>query len=151
MNIDLVAKKLVDVVDVIRAEKGPLELFGLFLRENSPDDLWDVVVAAHGLKVGDRDSYQFVGDRLREILIEPQTGCCGICRESADGGLRGFRFRVGIRVVIELEDGDRWRDRLFDSARGPVLGADRSVALAFGEHILRRHGAPACRSGFGGR
>ena len=70
MNIDLVAKKLVDVVDVIRAEKGPLELFGLFLRENSPDDIWDVVVASHGLKAGDRDSYQFVGDRLRKVLTD---------------------------------------------------------------------------------
>ncbi len=49
------------------------------------------------------------------------------------------RFGV-VFEFVEVEDWDGGGSGLFDAAGGAVLGLDGAAALAFGEHVLRRHG-----------
>src|SRR5258708_613544 len=71
MNLDVVATKLISLANQIEDDKGPLELFGLFLRDDSPD-LWDVVIAAPWLKADELASFEYVASRLREALAEEE-------------------------------------------------------------------------------
>jgi hypothetical protein len=71
MNPQLVADKLSVLAKKIESSNGPLELFGLFLREDSPD-LWDLVIAAPWLSPGKRASYEYVAGLLQETLTEEE-------------------------------------------------------------------------------
>lgn len=74
MNLDTVAKNLSTMAKKIKADKGPLELLGLFLRDDSPG-LWDVVIGAPWLKADERASFVYVADQLRAHLVpEELTG-----------------------------------------------------------------------------
>jgi hypothetical protein len=79
-----------------------------------------------------------VGESLGEVLIEATIGCGGIGGESASA-----RSVVGIGIFfefVEVDDGD-WRGKFgFDASGGAVLGFYGAAALAFGKHVLRRHG-----------
>lgn len=70
MNVDIIAKKLMNVAKTLKSGRGELELFGLFLREDS--DLWDVVIAAPWLRAAGRDSFDFVANKLREVLTDEE-------------------------------------------------------------------------------
>lgn len=72
MNIEIVGEKLALVAEKMKASKGSLELFGLFLRENAVGGLWDVVAAAPWLKEGERASIAYVAKRLRETLNDKE-------------------------------------------------------------------------------
>jgi hypothetical protein len=69
MNLERVAEKLAAMAKKIDAEKGPLELLGLFLRENARG-LWDLVVAAPWLREDKRASYKYIDDQMQEALTE---------------------------------------------------------------------------------
>ena len=71
MNLEVVVEKLKTMAENIQAEKGPLELFGLFLRDDSPD-LWDVVVAAPWLEADERESFVYIADLLRSHLSDEE-------------------------------------------------------------------------------
>jgi hypothetical protein len=71
MNLERVAEKLAGMANQIEAEKGPLELLGLFLRENSRG-LWDLVVAAPWLREDQRASYKYIDDQIQEALTEEE-------------------------------------------------------------------------------
>ena len=67
MNLEVVAPKLDTLGRKIQAEKGPLELLGLFLREGSPD-LWDLVISAARLEADKRAAFEYVEHLLKEEL-----------------------------------------------------------------------------------
>jgi hypothetical protein len=71
-------------------------------------------------------------------LVETKIGCGGIGEEGAGAGV-GVFFEFGFEVV-EVDDGDWRREFGFDASGGAVLGFYGAAALAFGEHVLRRHG-----------
>lgn len=71
MNLERVAEKLAGVAKKVEAKKGPLELLGLFLRENS-QGLWDLVVAAPWLHSDQRSSYKYIFDHMKEALTEEE-------------------------------------------------------------------------------
>jgi hypothetical protein len=79
-----------------------------------------------------------VGEGLGEVLVEAEVGGGGVGKEGADAGA-GVFFEVGFEV-IEVDDGDWGRGGFFDASGGAVLGFYGAAALAFGEHVLRRHG-----------
>jgi polyphosphate kinase len=72
INLEAVANKLTVVAKNIKADKGPLVLFGLFQRDNSLENLWDVVIAAPWLNTHDIESFQYVDDRLREVSTDDE-------------------------------------------------------------------------------
>ncbi len=67
MNLEVVVDKLKTMAKNMQADKGPLDLFGLFLRDDSPD-LWDVVVAAPWLEADERESFVYIADLLGSHL-----------------------------------------------------------------------------------
>jgi len=73
-----------------------------------------------------------VGDGLGEVLVEAESGGFGRGGEGADAVLR--------LLLVEVEGGNGGRRGWLGAARGAVLRLDGAAALAFGEHVLRRHG-----------
>lgn len=71
MNLDMTAEKLSVMTKKIEADKGPLELLGLFLRDDSLG-LWDVVIGAPWLKADERASFVYVADQLRAHLAREE-------------------------------------------------------------------------------
>jgi hypothetical protein len=71
MNPELVAAKLSGVAETIKDSKGPLELFGLFLRDDSRG-LWDVIVAAPWLKADERESFESIVSQLRAVMTDEE-------------------------------------------------------------------------------
>ena len=67
MNLEVVATKLTALAGTVEADKGPLELLGLFLREDSPD-LWDLVISAPWLVADERAAFEYVANKLRGEL-----------------------------------------------------------------------------------
>jgi hypothetical protein len=79
-----------------------------------------------------------VGEGVGEVLVETEVGGGGVGQEGADaGGVGG----VGVFFeFVEVDDGDGGWSGFFDASGGAVLGFYGAAALAFGEHVLRRHG-----------
>src|SRR5438105_3314641 len=71
MNPDAVARKLADMAKKIEADKGPLDLLGLFLTDNTLG-LWDVVIAAPWLEAHVRPSFEYVAKHLQSTLVEDE-------------------------------------------------------------------------------
>jgi hypothetical protein len=71
MNLEVLAKKLTDVANKIKADRGPLEFVGLFLRDDSPD-LWDLVVAAPWLEADERESFEYLATQVRGSLADDE-------------------------------------------------------------------------------
>jgi hypothetical protein len=78
MNIEALAKKMTALAKKIIADKGPVVLFGLLQREKSPDDEWDIVLAAPWVNEHKRESIQYLGDQVRELLSDEEM--LGIAR-----------------------------------------------------------------------
>jgi hypothetical protein len=70
MNLDVVGKKLADLPAKMEADKAPLELLGLFLRESAAGLLWDLVIASPRLKSDNGNSYEQVARQLRATLSD---------------------------------------------------------------------------------
>jgi hypothetical protein len=62
-----IVEKLVRVEREMATEKGRFLIFGLFLREDSPD-LWDVVVAAPWVATDKSGSLQYISGKLGSVL-----------------------------------------------------------------------------------
>jgi len=110
MNVGPAGKKLTALRKTMEAAKGPLELFGLFLRDDSPD-LWDVVVAAPWLKWDDRASFAYIADQLKASLTPEELA--GLSRivildhggEVLDSFLEAFGGRSGLADVHYVTEG----------------------------------------------
>jgi hypothetical protein len=81
-----------------------------------------------------------VGESMGEVLVETEVGGGRVGLEGADAG--GVCIGIFFEVV-EVDDWDWGRGGFFDAPGGAVLGFYGAAALAFGEHVLRRHGGPA--------
>lgn len=110
MNLDIVVKKLTDLAKKIKGTKGPLELFGLFLRDDSPD-LWDIVVAAPWLKADERASFEYMAGELRDSLSSGElSGLSRIVILEHDGAvlksfLERFSGQTGLADVHFVTEG----------------------------------------------
>ena len=62
-----IAKKLQEQEKIISKEKGPFELFALFLRNDSPDK-WDLVLAADWITKDTYSALKYFSDILHKIL-----------------------------------------------------------------------------------
>jgi hypothetical protein len=60
-------EKLVTLEGEITIEKGPLNFFGLFLREEAPNK-WDVVVSAPWLEENQEEGLAYVANQLQSHL-----------------------------------------------------------------------------------
>ena len=131
MNIERVAEKLSGVAKKIEASKGPLELLGLFLREDSLD-LWDVVIAAPWLSADKLALFEYVGGQLRRTLTDEEM--IGLSRivilEHGEAVLKSILAEFGNRsglsdVNFELEGGAVIRRVYIIAARPAANGAHR--------------------------
>jgi hypothetical protein len=110
MNLEVVAKKLSALAKKMKADIGPLELLGLFLRDDALDS-WDLVIAAPPLQANNRDSFKYVADRLREALTEEELA--GLSRivimdhggAVLNGFLDQFKGRTGLCDIHFVADG----------------------------------------------
>ena len=64
------ATKLAKLEQDIAKEKGKFILFGLFLREDSPD-LWDILVSAPWITKNKDESIKYIAERINRVL-EPE-------------------------------------------------------------------------------
>jgi hypothetical protein len=110
MNLEQIAKNLTSMAKEVKADKGPLELLGLFLRDDSPD-LWDLVVAAPWLKVDERASFVYVADQLRSFLTPEELANLSRIVILEHGGavlasfLKRFTNHAGLADIHFVADG----------------------------------------------
>jgi hypothetical protein len=111
MNLDEFAQKLARIAEQMKAEKGAIELFGLFQRENSLDDLWDLVISAPWLKSGGREPYEYVVGHLRPKLAHEELASLSRIVILDHGGtvsqqfLDRFQDRSGLMDVHLVTEG----------------------------------------------
>src|SRR5262249_44829690 len=125
MNVERVAEKLSGVATKIEASKGPLELFGLFLREDSLD-LWHVVIAAPRLSAEKLASYEYVASQLRRSLTDEEMA--GLSRivilEHGEAVLKSilaeFGSRTGLTDVNFVSEGGAVIRRVYIIAARPA-------------------------------
>jgi hypothetical protein len=133
MNLEEVVKKLAGVAKELKADGGPLDLFGLFLREDSPE-LWDVVVAAPWLKPDERSSFERVARRLREALTNDELAGLSRVVILEHGGavlrtfLNWFADRVGLVDIYFVADGGAVIRKAYVIHALPPESARRRVA-----------------------
>jgi hypothetical protein len=116
MNIDAVAKRLTDVANRIKTAKGPLELFGLFLRDDSTN-LWDIVISAPWLKADSRTSFEYVASQLRSVMTDKELS--------------------GLSRIVILDHGGAVLRSFLEEFGGHVGEADVHFTLE-GDTIIRR-------------
>jgi hypothetical protein len=110
VNVELVAQKLASMGKKIEADKGLLELLGLFLRDESPDR-WDIVIAGPGLKADRRASFEYVAGQLRKVMTDEElTGLSRIVILDHGGAvlqsfLEQFSNRSGLADVHFVAEG----------------------------------------------
>jgi hypothetical protein len=100
--------KLKNLERTIADEYGPFWLFGLFLREGSPDK-WDVVVAAPWFSKLNSDPIEFISERLKAAI--GKSGLMMISRIIALSDKDEFLTAVNEAVQVqhglyELEEND---------------------------------------------
>jgi hypothetical protein len=109
MNIATLARNLEGFVKV-SSKKGPLELLGLFLREES-SELWDLVVAAPWLKANERSSFEYIANQLRKLLNDKELAGLSRIVILEHGGavlhsfLEQFANHIGLVDVQFVSDG----------------------------------------------
>jgi hypothetical protein len=64
-----IATKLLLLAQTITKEKGPLQLFALFLREDAPD-LWDLLVSASWITNDKESALRYFAGKLTAILTK---------------------------------------------------------------------------------
>jgi len=68
-------KELIDKLkqqeQVMANEKGPFDLFALFLREDAPGK-WDLVVAAEWIKKDKEVSFKYIADIIQKVLSKEE-------------------------------------------------------------------------------
>ena len=116
MNFEVMATKLTALAEKVQAEKGPLELLGLFLREDSPD-LWDLVISAPWLDADERAAFEYVAGKLREELTAEEL--------------------AGLSRIVVLDPGNTLASSLF-SQHARAVGPVDMPYVADGGAVIRR-------------
>ena len=95
MNIERIAGKLKTMAEGIAIEGRSLDLLGLFLRDNSPGLLWDVVIAEPGLRSGILPSYRRVAADLRAYLDPDERASIStiVILDQESSALKSFQER----------------------------------------------------------
>ena len=60
-----IVEKLKQQENNMAQEKGPFDLFALFLREDSPDK-WDLVVAAQWIEKNKQDALKYINEAIHK-------------------------------------------------------------------------------------
>lgn len=66
-----IAEKLKEQEKVMAAEKGPFDLFALFLREDAPGK-WDLVVAAEWIEKNKQEALKYISEALKKTLSQSE-------------------------------------------------------------------------------
>ena len=66
-----IVEKLKQQENNMAQEKGPFDLFALFLREDSPDK-WDIVVAAQWIEKNKQDALKYITEALHKSLTQSE-------------------------------------------------------------------------------
>ena len=66
-----IVEKLKGYEETMTKEKGPFDLFGLFLRDDAPDK-WDVLVAADWIEENKEESFKYIIDMVRKGLSKEE-------------------------------------------------------------------------------
>ena len=66
-----IVEKLKQQENNMAQEKGPFDLFALFLREDSPDK-WDLVVAAQWIEKNKQDALKYITEALHKSLTQSE-------------------------------------------------------------------------------
>jgi len=66
-----IVEKLKEQEVVMANEKGPFELYALFLREDAPDK-WDLVVAAEWINKNKEASFKYIAEKVQKSLSKEE-------------------------------------------------------------------------------
>ena len=66
-----IVEKLKKQEVVMANEKGPFELYALFLREDAPDK-WDLVVAAEWINENKEASFKYIAEKVQKSLSKDE-------------------------------------------------------------------------------
>jgi len=66
-----IAEKLKEQEQVMAKEKGPFDLFALFLREDASGK-WDLVVAAEWIEKNKQEALKYISDILKKTLSQTE-------------------------------------------------------------------------------
>lgn len=66
-----IVEKLKQQEQIMTEEKGPFDLFALFLREDAPDK-WDLVVAAQWIEGNKKEALKYISETLQESLTQDE-------------------------------------------------------------------------------
>lgn len=66
-----IVEKLKQQENNMAQEKGPFDLFALFLREDAPDK-WDLVVAAQWIEKNKQDALKYITEALHKSLTQSE-------------------------------------------------------------------------------
>jgi len=66
-----IVEKLKEQEVVMAKEKGPFELYALFLREDAPDK-WDLVVAAEWINENKEASFKYIAEKVQKSLSKEE-------------------------------------------------------------------------------
>jgi len=66
-----ILEKLRQQEEIIAREKGPFDLFALFLREGSPDK-WDLVVAADWIEKTHQGAFEYIANMAQRTLSQEE-------------------------------------------------------------------------------
>lgn len=70
-NMKEIVEKLKSCEEIMAKEKGPFDLFGLFLRDDAPDK-WDLLVAADWIDKNKEESFKYIIDMVQEGLSKEE-------------------------------------------------------------------------------
>jgi hypothetical protein len=93
-----ILEKLKGYEEAMAREKGPFDLFGLFLRDDAPDK-WDLLLAADWIERNKEESFRYIIDMVQEglskeellklsriVLINEKNAALGAMYKAIGGG-----------------------------------------------------------------
>jgi hypothetical protein len=139
MKIDTVVTKLTGLAKKIAIDKGPLDLLGLFQREDSQGD-WDLVIAAPWLASAERSSFEYVVRRLREVLTEQEMSALSRVVILEHGG------ETLLSLLERFQNTHGFFEKHFSATNGQIIKQAHIITTQDGKIGLRRTGKKSRRT-----
>ena len=103
-----IVEKLKQQEQEMAQEKGPFDLFALFLREDAPGK-WDLVVAAEWIEENKQEALKYISEVLKRALT--QTGLLKLSRisiiDESNPALEALQKAMHVEHgMVEIKDGD---------------------------------------------
>ena len=70
-NMKEIVEKLKGYEETMAKEKGPFDLFGVFLRDDAPDK-WDILVASDWIENNKEESFKYIVDMVQKGLSKEE-------------------------------------------------------------------------------